>query len=541
MAEALDWDSLTKTSRPKLFQRIRDEIDRRRDKGEAVLPLTDLEKAIRDMDTEDFDAKAVSAVAEQLSIQGVIADTKQMSGERTLVLKIEEIERYTGSLIIAARNNKRGVPALEEKQLASLNVPLPGIKERLPRLQERVVLEYVIQMMIKCGICFQHEGLLIFPSLFQEAEPSDSSDFARESVSLYYDFSGAIDNVYSSLVAWLVMSKDFGSVRLWHDRAEFERSGKGVCGVHKTDQGRGFAHVDVYFDKKTQDKTRSQFISFVEDHLRRHDIEITEHIELVCPSCEFRFPEGILKERITRGDVDIGCVRCDTRIPLAQGADEARERDPKLERQTFALRTAVEKRMEKISKNARRYFADKDGASATDAPVRILHLSDLHFLKDTAFSTVLRPLTADIKDRGGGLGFDYLDYMVISGGMSSTAAPEEFEKAHQFISGLIETFDLTAERCILVPGNHDQSWDTDVYDWKPGRQVDKDKLKDGTYKKKDDVYLIRDDKRYPDRFHDFSHDLYHPLIQSPYPLDFQKQARQYPFEDTGIQFLALNS
>ena len=111
---------------------------------------------------------------------------------------------------------------LEEKQLASPDLPLPGIAqdERLPRLQERVVLECVIQMMTKCGICFQHEGLLIFPSLFRPTEATDSSNFARDSVSLYYDFSGAIDNVYSSLVAWLVIGKDFGNVRLWHDRAE---------------------------------------------------------------------------------------------------------------------------------------------------------------------------------------------------------------------------------------------------------------------------------------------------------------------------------
>jgi len=139
---ALDWDSLTRTSRPELFQRIRDEIDRRKDEGEVVLPLADLEKSIQDMSPEDFDAKAVSAVAEQLCVQGVIADTRQMSGERILVLKIEEVERYAGSLILAARNNPRGVPALDEKQLASHDVPLPGIEEddRLPRLQERVVL-----------------------------------------------------------------------------------------------------------------------------------------------------------------------------------------------------------------------------------------------------------------------------------------------------------------------------------------------------------------------------------------------------------------
>ena len=41
-----------------------------------------------------------------------------------------------------------------------------------------------------------------------------------------YDFSGAIDNIYSSLVVHLAVSERFGRVRLWEDGAEFEQPGK---------------------------------------------------------------------------------------------------------------------------------------------------------------------------------------------------------------------------------------------------------------------------------------------------------------------------
>ncbi|HEX5733797.1 MAG TPA: metallophosphoesterase [Blastocatellia bacterium] len=542
IADALDWEKLAKTSRPELFQRIRDEIDRRRENGEIVLLLSDLEESIREENPDDYSAAAVAAVAEQLATQGVIANTRLASGERTLVLQISEIERYAGSLIVAARNNARKVPALEESRIASPDVPLPGIKEkeRLPRLQERIVLECVAQLLVEHGVCFKHEGLLVFPSLFRPTE-KEGEEVSSTSVSLYYDFSGAVDNIYASLVAWLVMGKDFGRVRLWDDRAEFETSAKGVCGVRKVDRGRGFAHLDVYFKDHTAQSTRELFISFVEDHLRRHDIDITEHIEMSCPSCGYQFSEGDIRERISLGEVDAGCIRCDRRVEIATGAAKARYRDPSLDRRTIALRTKVEENVKKAARAVKQVFKQKDEDFLTDEPIRILHLSDLHFDEAADVKEKLRPLIADIKDRDGGLGFDRLDYLVVSGDITNRATPREFENAQQFMSGLIAGFQLSAQRCILVPGNHDLSWDEKVYNWVQKRLVNKSALKEGRYREAGDGYLIRDEDRYPDRFKNYSKNFYHPLVQQEYPLHFEDQGIPYLFTETGIQFITFNS
>lgn len=543
IAGALDWDSLAKTSRPELFQRIRDEIERRKEAGEVVLFLEELEKAVREASPESFDPAAVTAVAEQLATQGVITYTRLATGERVLVLRVEEIERYAGSLILAARSNARGVPALEEKRTAAPDVPLPGMKEesRLPRSQERVVLECVVQLLVEHGVCFRHEGLLIFPSLFRPTE-RETNDSLPYSVSLYYDFSGAVDNIYASLVAWLVIGKDFGRVRLWEDRAEFEAAGRGACGVRKVERGRGFAHVDVYFEERTPQQTRELFISFVEDHLRRHDVEITEHIEMSCPNCGYQFAEGDIRERIARGESDIGCVKCDRRASLAAGATKARQLDPALERRTVALRTKVEENVRKAARAVKQFFKQTDEELSADAPLRVLHLSDLHFGAGDDVRKSLRPLVADIKDASGGLGFERLDYLIISGDLTNRATPPEFEAAQQFTSGLIEAFELTAQRCVVVPGNHDLWWDEPgVYSFKLDRQVDAARLKEGTYKKEGRGYLVRDDEQYPRRFGNFSRFFYHPLFQLEYPLTPAEQGIPYLFPETGLQFLAFNS
>jgi small GTP-binding protein len=542
IAAALDWDALAKTSRPELFQRTRDEIDARRERGEVVLLLDDLAEAIREASPDTFEAAAVAAVAEQLATQGVVASTRLSNEERALVLRIEEIERYAGSLIVGARDNAHGVPALEERRIAAPDVPLPGVGEaaRLPRLQERVILECVVQLLVEHGVCFRHEGLLIFPSLFRPTE-KETGEALPHSVSLYYDFSGAVDNIYASLVARLVISKNFGRVRLWEDRAEFEAAGTGACGVRKVDRGRGFAHLDVYFEARTQAATRELFTSFVEDHLRRHDVEITEHLSMSCPSCGYQFAEGDIRERIARGEADVGCVKCDRRVELAAGAIKARQLNPALKRRTLALRTKVEENVRRAAQAVKQVFRHSDEELQSDGTVRVLHLSDLHLGEGDDVMTHLQPLVADIKDPDGGLGFDRLDYLVISGDITNRAAPREFEVAQQFTSGVIKAFGLNAQRCIVVPGNHDLSWDEEVYNWQPRRRVDAARLKAGTFREAGDGYLLRDEKLYPNRFRNFSQFFYHPLIQLEYPLAFEEQGVPHTFAETGLQFLTFNS
>ena len=543
IANALDWDSLAKTSRPELFQKIRDEIEERRGGGEVVLPLAELKSALQDAHPAIYEEAAVGAVADQLATQGVIVRTKLTGGDEVLVLQLPVIERYAGSLIVAARNSQRGVPAIEQRLLASPDVPLPGMKkkERLKsRVQERVVLECVSQLLIEHGICFQHEGLLIFPSLFAQIALEDDSRLGH-TVSLYYDFAGAVDNIYASLVAWLVLGKNFGKVRLRNDRAEFETAGRGACGVRKLDRGRGFARMDVFFDEQTPEKTRRVFQDFVEQHLRSHGLEITEHIEVICTKCGYSFTEEDIRQRIARGENDVGCIKCDERVDLADAVAKSGKRDTAAQRKAVALLGTVEKKVQQAVKAVKQVFRKSDEELRTDEPIRILHLSDLHFVNDTQVRAKLQPLIADIEDADGGLGFERLDYLVVSGDAAHQATPAQFDKAHDFVSGVIKAFGLTAQRCILVPGNHDLSWDEEVYQWKPKRRVDVGGLAEGTYHQQGHGYLIRKDKDYPQRFSNYSDSFHHKITQEPYPLAPERQGIPYFFKDDGLQFLTLNS
>ncbi len=174
-------------------------------------------------------------------------------------------------------------------------------------------------------------------------------------------------------------------------------------------------------------------------------------------------------------------------------------------------------------------------------PLFILHLSDLYIEKDTDPETILQPLVADLKDDEEGPGINRLDYLIVSGDLTKSAEPDEYEKALQFISKLIQQFKITKQECIIVPGNHDLSWNADVYKTETKRNIDITKLDDGDYKQEGDVYLVQNKKQYPKRFENFSKYFFLPFMGKEYPLEFENQCLTYLYEETRIQFITLNS
>ncbi|HEX8825794.1 MAG TPA: metallophosphoesterase [Archangium sp.] len=547
LARTIDWENIERVSRPRLFQRIRQHLQRLRQAGRVVLLLADLQEELREGADGPIDPEALRIVVAQLSRQGLVADTWLADGTRALILEVEQVERYAGSIVLAARDNPHGVPAIDVATVMSPEMSFPRIpqKERLRRDQELMVLDCVIQMLLQHDLCLVHQGLLIFPSLFQPLQQDAGPGFTH-AVSLCYDFSGPIDTIYASLIALLAMSQRFGAMRLWEDRAEFGRAGTDTSGVRKVQhvgQGaRGLARLDVYFDTETPKSTRELFVNIIEEHLREHGVELLERLSITC-ACGKEFPEETVRERLAEGLTDIGCQRCDRRTPLTPGAQQSRESNPALARQLQALRTHVqEQRSQSVAATRAEISEARVESTTPDTPLRILHLSDLHLGAGDDPVNLLQPLITDLMHNLDGPGVERLDHLVISGDLTNRASPQEFEKAYQFVSGLIQEFGLTAERCIIVPGNHDLDWDTEAYVWKKKRQVEASRLVPGTYRELGDgSLLLRDDAKYPERFKNFSQHFYHPLQQKEYPLTATQQCVVSSFFDSRLQFLALNS
>jgi small GTP-binding protein len=537
LSEAIDWTVLMKTAGPEVFHQVYSEVERARAGGEAVLSVSDLMNRLV-KDGASVSQEALDAGLDQLALQGVIASTTLASGDRALVLRIDEVERYAGSVILAARENPRGIPAIEERSISSSRMKFPRIEDadRLPWVQERATLECVVQLLIEHDICLRHEGLLVFPSLFLPTESGEDS--GPRGVALHYDFTGAIDNIYASLVAKLSLSNRFGRYRLWENRAEWEMPDQGTCGVRRVSYKSGMGRIELYFSNLVDSKRRELFLVFVEDHLRHYGVEITENIEITC-ECGHPFQDDAVRARLAAGHLDILCSVCETRNRISAGARKIRAADPNVEKSLIGLKTVIEKRRRVDVEKALKVFGNEESITG---PVRILHLSDLHMSKnkDLDPEDMFQNLLADLRLHRD-LGFESLDYLFVTGDLTTCAAPEEFEKAHQLISRVIDAFRLNAARCVIVPGNHDVDWNEPVYEWKSNRQVDQKTLEVGTYVPQGNGFLIRNDDLYPRRFKNFSDRFYMFLRQEEYPLEFENQAIPFFFAESNIQLLALNS
>jgi small GTP-binding protein len=694
IAQHVDWAVLSRTARRHMFQRVHDLITGLRQSGKLFVLNSELKDSMLAREGEEFDLDSLDTVLKHLVSQGALVPARLASGQSILILQIGYVEIYAGSLILMARNNPRKVPALDIGGLSRL-ATLPGIndEDRLPVLEERVVIECVVQLLLEHGICFEHQGLLIFPAVFPDA--TGAHDEGPEGVSLYYDFTGAVDNIYSSLVVMLALGGLFGRIQLSRNRAVYEQPNGVTCALRKIDHRSGSAHLDLLFGETTPKETRDLFAALIEDHLRREGVSIKEVLAITC-LCGYQFQERSVRRRITDGHSDIVCPECEERCAItdpswgvgeesqtrllalktrisrtkAHAANDVtralagarlfisyshRDEDLKkellnhlssLRRESLISewhdrriapgddwRSAIDSNLEsadlvlllvssdfmasdycmekEMTRAMQRHAAgdtrvipvilrpvdwqapfaqlqalptdgravtvwtNRDEAFANVAagiraaveqklrpptrgapvtgttksilwtpqpkpPIRILHLSDLHFAESDDPVTRLQPLLQDLQDASDGFGGERLDYLVVSGDSTHSAAAIEFERVYQFLSQLIQKTGLSAERCILVPGNHDLSWDESPYSWKPARQVDSARVPKGHLIKQGDGYLVRDPKRYPDRFQNFRK-FHHQFTQRAYAEQADRQYGVSLYEATGIQVLALNS
>ena len=218
-------------------------------------------------------------------------------------------------------------------------------------------------------------------------------------------------------------------------------------------------------------------------------------------------------------------------------ASNSREGQPKPARRTTSTDLCADHPRERghAENHGQRQTA---GVCPSRRPIRILHLSDLHFTADTVPETKLQWLDDDIR-KGSWLEGGEVDYVVISGDMTHQGSDLGFQRASRFVSLLVERFGLSAERFVLVPGNHDVQDSDESYQLRT--RLAGDERQRAVELKGKGVFLVPHPEEYPLRLKAFSDQFYHPVLQKPYPLDSGRQGVAYIFPETRLQFLTLNS
>lgn len=540
----IDWSIVGPTSRPVVFERIREHIERVRQTGRMILPLAEIETEMHARIPGDFldvDKPTIVAVALQLARQGFVALVRLSDGTLALILHVDQIARYAGSLALLAKKSPHGVPALEIAALFGPAARFAGIanEERLRKDQELAVLDSVISLLIERGMAFLHEGLLVFPGAFPSDKHVDAPNDRVLVPAIRYEMSRPAADVYASAVAAIALSRRFGPARLGAGRADFGRLDEGLSriSIETGTAGKMRWALALAFSSEVPDDLRRLLAGFLEDHLKLCGVQFIEKQTIRC-MCEYQFPHDLVEKRLVSGHSDVGCPECDMRTPLVPRQTD----DGALSEPILALRKATEQRRDESVHAIQMTMTKARISEKAPLPaLRILHLSDLHISASSDPEVLLGPLLTDLRDRHEGLSLEKVDFVIISGDITNRATPAEFEKAQAVVSGLARHLGLSAGRLLIVPGNHDLDWECKVYDFRKKRHVDANKLAAGSFVSQGDGYLIRDDAKYPERFRNFSHHFYHPLLLSEYPLDPAAQGLPTLFVPERIQFFLFNS
>src|SRR3972149_5878317 len=93
--------------------------------------------------------------------------------------------------------------------------------------------------------------------------------------------------------------------------------------------------------------------------------------------------------------------------------------------------------------------------------IGIIQFSDLQFGKNHRFgypSEIAEKLLIDIKKMSEEKNFTPI-YIVLSGDITETATPEEFDDAANVIQEILNGLNIERTNILCVPGNHDVNWD----------------------------------------------------------------------------------
>ncbi len=199
-----------------------------------------------------------------------------------------------------------------------------------------------------------------------------------------------------------------------------------------------------------------------------------------------------------------------------------------------------------IKENIIQIVPENPSAHSPMTIINVLHLSDLHFGTVKAATLWANQLATDLSNE---LSLNTIDTLILSGDIANYATPEEYTVAQSFIESIRQDLQLSPNQIIIVPGNHDLSWDA----------TDPERNEEAAYKLKfrsrytpeelsrenfipdgERFVLVRNDDQYKQRFANFN--TFYQIIKGvPYPLDYAQQYTLDHLPQQNLLILGLNS
>jgi len=323
MQNLIPWDSKPATITTETFKRIKDfvldlkEDDRRL---EVILKPEELRQRLEKMDStwRFSDAEMLTAVG-HLAIHGYVTMLKTSKAKPRILLAPELLNNLAASFVLEARRNQRGLGSLEEMRLLSGGYKFSEL-EKLAEEEKSILLESAVVLFLEHNICFREtdplngRAYLVFPELINLKKPLIPDDAPTED-GVAYTVSGAVENVYASIVVLMGYTQTFTRTNQWRDHARYEVGTGHVCGFRLEAERAGELDFVLYFGTNTPAPVRTLFQSLFENFLARRNLTVRRFEPVVCPEGH-TLNRAVVKQKMSSRVGLAFCSDCGAKIML---------------------------------------------------------------------------------------------------------------------------------------------------------------------------------------------------------------------------------
>jgi WD40 repeat protein len=327
MKGLIPWDTKPATVTTETFKRIKDyvlELKEAIERGKMILAPDELRERLETTDRawQFTDAEMLTAVG-HLATHGYVTRLKTSQGEARLLLAPELLNNLAASFVLEARREEKGLGSLKEQKLLEGGYPFPEM-EKVTEAERAILLDSAAALFLEHNVCFRETDLignayLVFPELINLKRPLDDDDKPVED-GVAYTASGAVENVYASLVVLMGYTQTFTRTNQWRNHARYEVGRGQVCGFRLEAESAGELDFVLYFGTDTPAPVRMLFQSLFENFLARRNLTVRRFDPVACKNGHV-LNRAVVREQLSLGAESTFCNRCGEKITLPK-ADE---------------------------------------------------------------------------------------------------------------------------------------------------------------------------------------------------------------------------
>ncbi|MDB6118056.1 MAG: repeat-containing protein [Verrucomicrobiaceae bacterium] len=328
MQQLIPWETKPATTTTQTFKRVKDFVlglKEQADGGPIAVRWPTLRELLARTDAawEFTDAEMQTAVG-HLENYGYVRRLHTSQGEERVLLKPDLLNNLAASFILEARRNDKGLGALEEKRLLAGGYRFPELTG-LAKPEQDILVDAAALLFLERHVCFREQtldgqGYLVFPELINLKMPpvADTEPVVEGAA---YTVSGAVENVYASLVVLLGYTQTFTRTAQWQAQARYEVGGGAVCGFRQETARDGGLDLILYFCTNVESPVRMLFQGMFECFLQRRNLTVTRYEPVACGKCGHALDRAVVRHRTREGKTFAFCNDCGEKLSLPQAQE----------------------------------------------------------------------------------------------------------------------------------------------------------------------------------------------------------------------------